>query len=564
MIGVVFLLAAAVLFLFGEVYAHLWKRGIEVFLKVEEPFVYAGERAHFTEVVVNRGRIPLPEIEVRFRIQKGMPKEIRRWMSKGGPAGNSGVARKGRTGDALNGEPAGKQDWIPGTARKERAGEALNVRLAGKTDRFPDWIPGGMTNGPVFENSQNVVKSDNLYKRDIFALRPREQVMRRYVVLCPGRGQYPASDLTVKAKSFFHHRDYVISLDTEARLTVYAPWTDVSGILARCDALLGSIESRSSVMEDPFMWASIRAYTPQNPMRSINWKASARTGELLVNTYASVQEARYCVFLDAVDERIVRQDDLMELGISAAASLCRRLIGRGQEAGLYVYTGMMTETPSSGGGVRDGQQSSVSDRERPGQIPPARGREQLVQLLNIAGIGLQLPPVRGREQLARIEQILTADFSVFRKQKADKPVAAGNAAREPAFKPGEKEGTGTGDNGCGLSGRPVLPGTGVRVHSGQGVGGDDDGSGLSGQADFPEWAEKIARMAANGCICVFISKEEDSLRKLGRLLPGDGRRRTGGKSIPAVLVQPVMEDGRGKLRIIDISRDGKAVTRRNT
>ena len=303
----VILLVAAALLLFREIYERQWSHGVEVRLNVEEPFVYAGETAHFTEIVANRGRIPLPEIEVRFR--------------------------------------------------------------------FPQ--------GPVFQDAENVILSDHLYKRDVFALRPMEQITRRYILTCPRRGCYPVSDLTVRAKSFWHGRNYEISQNTAAQLNVYAAWTDVWGILAHCDAILGSLESRRRTFEDPFAWASIRAYTPQDPMRSVNWKASARTGELMVNTYASVQAAQFCIFLDVVEERIICEDDLLELGISAAASLSRRLIGRGQESGLYVYSDV-SATPE------------VASQS----------------------LGAQIPPSRGQSQLTKIEQALADDLTGYLKRKA--------------------------------------------------------------------------------------------------------------------------------------------------
>ena len=303
----VILLVAAALLLFREIYERQWSHGVEVRLNVEEPFVYAGETAHFTEIVANRGRIPLPEIEVRFR--------------------------------------------------------------------FPQ--------GPVFQDAENVILSDHLYKRDVFALRPMEQITRRYILTCPRRGCYPVSDLTVRAKSFWHGRNYEISQNTAAQLNVYAAWTDVWGILAHCDAILGSLESRRRTFEDPFAWASIRAYTPQDPMRSVNWKASARTGELMVNTYASVQAAQFCIFLDVVEERIICEDDLLELGISAAASLSRRLIERGQESGLYVYSDV-SATPE------------VASQS----------------------LGAQIPPSRGQSQLTKIEQALADDLTGYLKRKA--------------------------------------------------------------------------------------------------------------------------------------------------
>lgn len=377
MIWIVIFFAAALLILSEKVYARLWKKGIEAVTAVEEPYVYAGEKAHFTEIISNRGWIPLPEIEVRFR----------------------------------------------------------------------------MPQGPVFENAENIIVSDHLYKRDVFALRPLEQITRKYILHCSRRGCYPVLDLTVKARSFFHRKEYILDQKSSTRLMVYAAWCDVAGILAHCDTILGDLESRRKTIEDPFCWASIRAYTPQDPLRSVNWKASARTGELMVNTYSSVQEMRYCVFLDVTDRRIVKEEDLVELGISAAASLCRKLIKRGQEAGLYLYSDL-----------------------------PAQA----------------LPPARGQSQLTKIEQSLTADLTGAMKQKSG------------------------------------------QIETG--------GAGAAAESSYASWAVRTAESAESDCINVFISKEEDSLQELEKLLRVEKKKGSSGKIISAVLVRPAREGDGWKLK----------------
>lgn len=75
-----------------------------------------------------------------------------------------------------------------------------------------------------------------------------------------------------------------------------------------------------------------------DPMKSINWKASARTGALMVNTFDSVRSQKAMIFLDVEDRGILRYEDLVEESIALAATLMRRLLRQHIEVG-FVYNG---------------------------------------------------------------------------------------------------------------------------------------------------------------------------------------------------------------------------------
>jgi hypothetical protein len=118
---------------------------------------------------------------------------------------------------------------------------------------------------------------------------------------------------------------------------VYAGQVNLSPVLRVLDAILGERESARRMYEDPFSFASIRQYTAQDPMKVINWKASARAQELMVNTYASVTSPDLRIYLDvSMDENIPFSEDLRELAVSGAASLARELAARQENVSLSV------------------------------------------------------------------------------------------------------------------------------------------------------------------------------------------------------------------------------------
>ena len=64
--------------------------------------------------------------------------------------------------------------------------------------------------------------------------------------------------------------------------------------------IMGSVLSRKKVYDDPFEFAGLREYTKSDPMKYINWKATAKTGNMLVNIHESTLSQKVAVLLDMV------------------------------------------------------------------------------------------------------------------------------------------------------------------------------------------------------------------------------------------------------------------------
>ena len=64
-----------------------------------------------------------------------------------------------------------------------------------------------------------------------------------------------------------------------------------------CERMLGIMQCSRHLYEDPFTFRGIREYTTSDPMKTINWKASARTGGLMVNTFDSVMTQKVMLYL---------------------------------------------------------------------------------------------------------------------------------------------------------------------------------------------------------------------------------------------------------------------------
>lgn len=189
-----------------------------------------------------------------------------------------------------------------------------------------------------FIDVENTNVSDYLYKRDVFAVLGRQKITREIPVKCTKRGKYTASDADITTYTLLYRKHYSKKLQTTAQIYVYPKITDTSQIVTMCERLLGTQQCARRLYEDPFAFRTIRGYTTDDPMKSINWKASAKTGALMVNTFDSVQSQKAMIFLDVEDTGILKYEDLVEESIALAASVIRRLLRQNTEVG-FVYNG---------------------------------------------------------------------------------------------------------------------------------------------------------------------------------------------------------------------------------
>ena len=228
--------------------------------------------------------------------------------------------------------------------------------------------------GLEFTDAENIQESDYIYKRDLFAMEGMERIVRRYHVEARRRGYYRPDQLSIHAPSFLFRYEYRMDPSSPVQgdgMYVYARQVDCSLILKVLDSVLGEKESARRLYEDPFIFASIRQYTPQDPMKTVNWKATARTGDLMVNTYASVTSLQIRIFLDvSADQNIAFSEELRELSVGAAASLARGLVSRDESVSFLIN-------------VPDGPDGRFTEFK----------------------IG------RGSDALTKMEEFLTADFS---------------------------------------------------------------------------------------------------------------------------------------------------------
>ncbi len=177
--------------------------------------------------------------------------------------------------------------------------------------------------------------TDQYYRNDVLSIRPYMRHIRKLPFVCKKRGFYRINGLDLVAGDLFLSGELPKSLTSEARLYVFPKPFQGLEFLQALQKLNGEILSKRHLLEDPFEYRGIREYSVRDTMRDINWKATAKTGELKVNmkNYTAIKAVR--LFINLEDGAIMRQEALLEASVSMAAGAAESFLWQGIRTALY-------------------------------------------------------------------------------------------------------------------------------------------------------------------------------------------------------------------------------------
>ncbi len=220
------------------------------------------------------------------------------------------------------------------------------------------------------------------YLTNTYTLRWYQRVRRRLPVIARQRGIYtigPAYALSGDPFNLFErgrelrHPDYLI---------VYPEIKTLEELGLPVKDPIGDVRVRQRLFEDPNRIMGVRDHQPQDDLRHIHWKATARTGALQTRVYEPTRSANVVFCLNvATFERHWHGfwPDMLEYLVSTTASLAS----------------WATEQDYAVGVVANG---TLAHADQPFRVPPGRNRLQLTRIL---------------ETLAGVSYIVTQDFGAF-------------------------------------------------------------------------------------------------------------------------------------------------------
>jgi len=189
----------------------------------------------------------------------------------------------------------------------------------------------------VFEGEEQRNTSDAHYQSDLFSIMMYQSIRRKMNFVCSKRGFYRLRNVTMACSNLLYNRRFNKNVDCVSELTVFPrlldDHEDINLIYRNLDA---TILSNSLINPDPFEFRGIREYQPTDPMRDINFKATAVAQQLMVNIHAPTSSKRLEIVLNMEHNRPYPESELYEQTIRLAATIAERYIEQGVKLGLYV------------------------------------------------------------------------------------------------------------------------------------------------------------------------------------------------------------------------------------
>ena len=177
--------------------------------------------------------------------------------------------------------------------------------------------------------------TDQYYRNDIFQVGSGEKITRTLKFRGNKRGYYRINNIDLVASDLFFLNEDSQSRTTNQYMYVYPSICREEDFRLSLQKLNGEIIVKRHMLEDPFEYRGIREYQPFDDIRSVNWKATARTGNLKVNqkNYTAMQTIR--IFLNLEDDGIWKKYKEVEKCMQIAMGIASFFLAQGIRVSCY-------------------------------------------------------------------------------------------------------------------------------------------------------------------------------------------------------------------------------------
>lgn len=198
-----------------------------------------------------------------------------------------------------------------------------------------------------------------------------ERVTWRYSLSCDQRGFYRLGPAVVRAGDLFGMFPRRLDVAESRPLLVYPKMVPLASLSLPERRPFGDVRSRERLFEDPSRFIGVRDYRPSDPLKHVDWKATARRQSLQVKQFEPSTTLHLLILLN-IDTMEHSWEgyipELLERVVTCAASVARYAFERRWSVGLIAN-------------------GSFPHSEYPIRIPPSRSPDQLIHILEaLAGV----------------------------------------------------------------------------------------------------------------------------------------------------------------------------------
>ena len=166
----------------------------------------------------------------------------------------------------------------------------------------------------------------------------RDLVLR---VHCDRWGGYAVGRVFLRARDRFDFTAWEWTVDKRGPLKVYPREEYIRDLLRPLETQVFSGNHVARQRGEGIEFADLRLFVPGDRVRHVNWRASARRGELWVNEQHAERNADVLLFLDTFTEASREGESTLDLALRAAASLTARYLQQKDRVGFVTFGGML-------------------------------------------------------------------------------------------------------------------------------------------------------------------------------------------------------------------------------
>jgi uncharacterized repeat protein (TIGR01451 family) len=216
-------------------------------------------------------------------------------------------------------------------------------------DAFPEGLelPGGILRGSGAEVTRQHCITTSLL--------PYQRVTWKYKIKCTARGYHRIGPVRLRSGDIFGFSSAEIHYPEVEHLLVYPKIVDLGELIFPEQHPLGERKSWKPVVQDTTRFLRQRDYSPVDPMKHIDWKATARKQRLQTKVFEPVVSLNVLIALNAATSEHAWQGSnrrFFERAVTAAASVASDAARSGYSFGLVSnavasYSGKWLSVPMS-------------------------------------------------------------------------------------------------------------------------------------------------------------------------------------------------------------------------
>jgi len=172
-------------------------------------------------------------------------------------------------------------------------------------------------------------------------LAPGEERVLEYQLACDRWGAYVLGNIRLTAHDRFRVFRYAQRVEVGLPLKVYPRPELIKDLLRPLETQVfaGNLVAREK--GEGIEFADLRPFVPGDRVRRVNWRASARRGELWVNELHAERNSDVILFLDSFTEARREDESTLDRTVRGAAALVEQYLEHKDRVGLVSFGGVL-------------------------------------------------------------------------------------------------------------------------------------------------------------------------------------------------------------------------------